>query len=1667
MNSFINDIFERIATEAGKLATYNKKATLSSREIQTAVRLMLPGELAKHAVSEGTKAVTNIITMQHRQQAQETHALIPPVQQHLSILDDDDDDDDDEETNDVGDGGSSYYYDSTSDDQQGQQHSNNGHGKLHAAHVPIWNLQYWRRYYCCRRRRRRRNIHRNRHDWWVGSLLVLVALLLLLGAVWFLHGRHVVSGPVVGNTTTTNLTGPYVLTQKQTPSNWLDFYDFYDGPDSIGSNGYNTYVSKPKAQEMGLFTQNGETSLILQSKPLPPSTPMSSTSSSTKEDYYPDGFRASLRLESKQVYNGGLFVMRVSHVPSGCGVWPAFWMTDKDVWPDHGEIDIIEGINTQSTVKTALHTSEDCSMYAHVPAWALSGTWDVATGLPDTFTGIPNTVNRVQADNCYVLAPHQWANQGCVLASSDNTTLGDPINQQGGATYVLEWDPLVNKAIRSWVFPASRPLPDNLQQVLEDEVDGTTVIDPTTWPVPYAYFAIGEYTGCSADHFQDMNLIINLAFCGTVAGNRFFHDCPALAQKYNVQNDSVATCNAYLQDMAATGGLEEAFWELDSLHIFQRTEWIVMLKSFVVGFCFWSASVQQSAMGFAPGLFLPAKRMSTLLEAEKKRVVVVGNGMVGQRFMENLVDEVGKDGVQITTFCEEPLAAYNRVKLTSYFETRNPSDLSMTSEFKEDGTTSWYDENGVEILMNDKVVSIDTKAKTVTGASGKTIPYDACVMATGSYPFVPPIPGKQRPGVFVYRTIDDLEAMLAYAKENNVKSAAVIGGGLLGLEAAKAVMDMGVTSHIIEFADFLMCRQIDKGGHNALAAKIEDMGLHVHCGARTQSFVGEDGTTDNDSASPVSAIRFNNEGWDDLPVQMIVVSAGIKPRDELARDAEGLEIGERGGIKVDDQLRTTAENVYAVGEIALHKNFIYGLVAPGYEMTEVCAKVVADDLKLKPIEGETPAFTGADLSTKLKLLGCDVASFGVNQPKPDDTDVQELIWNDPFLGIYRKLIFNKAGTKLRGGILVGDAGDYGKLLKLALGGVELDEDTSPAKLLPPASAKSAAAEGPADDVQICSCNDVMQSEIAEAIMELGVDGATLPAVKKASRAATNCGGCEAQVKDVLKTTLEAMGGAVDNSLCEHMPYSRSELVAKIRVESDPTSVDTFEKIIAKYGKGDGCELCKPAVGSILASLNNEVIIGGQRAQLQDTNDRAMANMQRGGTYSVVPRVPGGELTPDQLIAMGEVANKYNLYTKITGGQRVDLFGAAKHELPDIWEELGKAGFESGHAYGKALRTVKSCVGSTWCRYGMQDSVGFAVEIENRYKGIRSPHKMKSGVSGCARECAEAKGKDFGLIATENGYNLYFGGNGGTNPVHAELFASDIDEATCLKYIDRYLMYYILTAEKLERIAPWHKKLPSGKNGGGPIEYLKEVIIEDSLGICDELDKRMQHLIDTYHDEWAEVYNNPELRAQFKQFANTDKNINKEDMLEFIDQRGMTRPADWPKDGEEQTNWEAPSQDVFANSEKSWVEVGKVSDFVANVGTPILYGDTQLAVFNNVARGEWYCTQNMCPHKQAFVLSQGIIGATADNAPKVACPLHKKQFNLKTGEGVGEEPLNILTFPVKVDGEKVMVELPSEPELDAILGTNGLRVRKSSCVDIAEDALKVPSKKASSSAAASA
>ena len=753
-----------------------------------------------------------------------------------------------------------------------------------------------------------------------------------------------------------------------------------------------------------------------------------------------------------------------------------------------------------------------------------------------------------------------------------------------------------------------------------------------------------------------------------------------------------------------------------------------------------------------------------------KKVVIVGNGMVGHRLCAKLRERAGPDALDIVVYGEEPRPAYDRVHLSSYFSGTSAEELSLAPR-------SWYEEQGILLRTDEAVVHIDRGERRVRTSTGRAESYDELVLATGSRPFVPAaLEGAATPGVFVYRTIEDLEAIESYGV--SCRRGAVLGGGLLGLEAAKALMDMGIETTVVEFMPRLMPRQLDEGGAAALRYRLKSLGVEILTAKETTGTRGTD---------RLSALEFRDGST--LDTDILVISAGIRPRDELAR-ACGLAVGVAGGVVVDDRLRTSDEAIYAVGEVALHRGLIYGLVGPGYQMADVVASQIAHNGN-----GSASNFTGSDTSTSLKLIGVDVSTFGEATGTPEGIPI---VFEDRLKGVYKKIELSPDGKRLLGGVLVGDAASYGMLRQMFLSGAPCPAD--PAELILGSRNGSEAARGVAGlsaEAQICSCENVCRGAIEKAIADHDL---TEPSrLGKLTGAGTGCGGCKPLISDLLRHTLEATGRAVKRTLCEHFDYTRQELYDIVRVKR----FRSFDALVDAYGSGDGCEVCKPAVASIMASVFAE--IATHQSTIQDTNDRFLANIQRGGTYSVVPRVPGGEITPAKLQVIGRVAEKYDLYTKITGGQRIDMFGARVEQLPEIWEELVEAGFESGHAYGKALRTVKSCVGTSWCRYGVQDAVSFAIRIENRYKGLRAPHKIKSAVSGCIRECAEAQSKDFGLIATERGWNLYVCGNGGAKPQHAQLLTTDVTEDACIGLIDRFLMFYIKTAEPLTRTAKWLNK----------------------------------------------------------------------------------------------------------------------------------------------------------------------------------------------------------------------------------------------------------------------
>lgn len=829
----------------------------------------------------------------------------------------------------------------------------------------------------------------------------------------------------------------------------------------------------------------------------------------------------------------------------------------------------------------------------------------------------------------------------------------------------------------------------------------------------------------------------------------------------------------------------------------------------------------------------------------KQNLVVVGNGMVGHKFLERMVANEAMPDWNLITFCEEPRVAYDRVNLSGFFAGKTAADLTLV-------TPGFYQDHGIHVYLGDKAVAIDRDAKTVTSANGVVTPYNKLVLATGSYPFVPPIKGNDAIGTFVYRTIDDLEAMSAHA--TNCQTGVVVGGGLLGLECANAVKNMGLITHVVEFAPRLMPVQVDEGGGLTLKTKIAELDVTVHTNKSTTEIVSAHGQ--------VHKMLFADGS--ELQTDMIVFSAGIRPRDEMARQC-GLTVGDRGGIVINDHCQTSDPDIYAIGECAVHQNRVYGLVAPGYNM----ATVAADNI----CAPASNTFQGADMSTKLKLLGVDVASFG--DAFATTPGAKEIIISDAIAGTYKKLVINAAGDQLLGGMLVGDASAYGNLLQLVQNHIVLPPH--PEDLILPERSGKPLGLGVAsfpDSAQICSCNNVTKGQLSTAIQENScTDVGTL---KKLTTAGTGCGGCMPLVTDLLQLEMKKAGLEVRNNLCEHFAYSRQDLYLLVRSQQ----IHTFDDLLARHGVGRGCEICKPAVGSILASAWNDYVLNPPHIGLQDTNDAFLANIQKDGTYSVIPRIPGGEITPDGLIAIGAIAKEFGLYTKITGAQRIDLLGARVDQLPLIWQKLIAAGFESGHAYGKALRTVKSCVGSTWCRFGVQDSVSLAIDIELRYRGLRAPHKFKSAVSGCTRECAEAQGKDFGIIATEKGWNLYVCGNGGMKPQHAQLLAEDLDRETLIKYIDRFLMFYIRTANRLERTATWFNKLEGG------MDYLQQVVIHDSLGLCAEFEAEMASQVATYQCEWQTTIADPIKLQRFSHFVNNDQ---PDPSLVRVAERGQTRP----------------------------------------------------------------------------------------------------------------------------------------------------------------------------------
>uniref|UniRef100_F8WSE6 Nitrite reductase [NAD(P)H] n=1 Tax=Talaromyces purpureogenus TaxID=1266744 RepID=F8WSE6_TALPU len=992
----------------------------------------------------------------------------------------------------------------------------------------------------------------------------------------------------------------------------------------------------------------------------------------------------------------------------------------------------------------------------------------------------------------------------------------------------------------------------------------------------------------------------------------------------------------------------------------------------------------------------------------------------------------------IVVIGEEQHLAYNRVGLSTFFEHRKVEDLYLNSQ-------EWYSsftDGSFNYHLNTCVTEIDPAKKQVYTSTGQWVAYDLLILATGSDAMLPETtPGYDAKGVFVYRTITDLERLIEFASHHKGETGVTVGGGLLGLEAAKAMTDLRDFGSVklIDRNKYVLARQLDADAGGLVTEKIRELGLDVMHQKRVARI-------ETDEGNNVSGLVF--EDGEKIDCCCICFAIGVKPRDELGAKA-GIECAPRGGFIINESLETSVPGIYAVGECASWENQTFGIIAPGIEMADVLS------FNLTHSDKERKRFHRPDLSTKLKLLGVDVASFGdffadrdgprflpgrrasieklrpfekSGEQKKTASKVKALTYKDPFGAVYKKYLFTLDGKYLLGGMMIGDTKDYIKLNQMVKSQKELDVPPSQF-ILGAQNGGEENADDLDDDTQICSCHNVTKGDVVESVKNGTCS--TIAQVKSCTKAGTGCGGCMPLVQSIFNKTMLELGQEVSNHLCPHIPYSRADLYDVIAIKQLKTFVEVMQAC-AKNPDSLGCEICKPAIASILSSLFNPHLMDKQVHELQDTNDRFLANIQRNGTFSVVPRVPGGEITPEKLITIGQVAKKYSLYCKITGGQRIDLFGAKKQDLLAIWTELIDGGMESGHAYAKSLRTVKSCVGTTWCRFGVGDSVGMAIRLEERYKSIRSPHKFKGGVSGCVRECAEAQSKDFGLIATDKGFNIFVGGNGGAKPRHAELLAKDVPPEEVVPIVDRLLIFYIRTADKLQRTARWIENLPGG------LKYLQEVILEDKLGICADMERQMEELVGSYFCEWTETINNPERRKYFEQFGNTSETV---ETVEVVKERDQNRPAYWPKD--------SASDDFKGHqwSSVTWqpvIEASHFSDAKPQVSSAnIKRGDTQLAIFK--IKGKYYATQQMCPHKRAFVLSDGLIGDDDSGKYWVSCPYHKRNFDLN-GEQAGrcsnDEAMNIATFPAeeREDGW-VYLKLPPTDELDTVLGTEKWKIKK--------------------------
>jgi len=801
----------------------------------------------------------------------------------------------------------------------------------------------------------------------------------------------------------------------------------------------------------------------------------------------------------------------------------------------------------------------------------------------------------------------------------------------------------------------------------------------------------------------------------------------------------------------------------------------------------------------------------------RRKLVVIGNGMAGARTVEEILARGGAEQFSVTMFGDEPYGNYNRIMLSHVLSGEEAeTDIFLNS-------LAWYTENDITLYAGVRATRIDRFAKivyaehTVDGTKYET-PYDELIIATGSRSFIPPIDGVRmddgslKPGVFAFRTMEDTQGMIAYAQHEDHHRAVVIGGGLLGLEAARGLQGFGLQVDVLHAGPHLMNAQIGAEGGDILRKSVEDLGIYVHTKARTTSILGED---------KVEGVWMVDHPL--LECDLVVVAAGIRPNVDLAVTS-GFTV-ERA-IIVDDQMRTVDDpDVYAVGECVQHRGEVYGLVQPLWEQAVVLAE---------HLTGSDPdaAYHGSRTSTKLKVAGVDVAAMGVQGPERD-TD-EHIVFSEPRKGIYKSLVIRD--EKLIGATMLGDTSKVAFLIQAFDRGLPLPEERLEMLFNLGTPAAEVGVAELADDAQVCNCNGVSKGALV-ACVEGGTK--TVAGVMDKTRAGKGCGSCKNMVCQIVEW---AAGGQVEvdpsaNWYVPGIPMDKPDLMKAI-LEQELRSVSAVFAALAPGGAEDAKS--KMGLASLLKMIWADEYIDEKDAKF--INDRVHANIQKDGTFSVVPQMKGGVTTPEQLRKIADVAEKWNVpMVKLTGGQRIDLLGIRKEDLPGVWADLG---MPSGYAYGKSFRTVKTCVGQEFCRFGVGDSTNLGIKIESRFQGLESPAKIKMAVTGCPRNCAESLCKDVGLVAIDGGrWEIYIGGAAGAHIRKGDLLATvdDPDLATTLS--GRFIQYYRENAKWLERTYAFVPRMG--------IDHLREVIVEDSLGIAAELDERLQTAVDGYKDPWQE------------------------------------------------------------------------------------------------------------------------------------------------------------------------------------------------------------------------